>query len=517
MPVTWAARAFVVSRLMRIAVACLLGFGALSAAAQTVTRPLTSLRAPRGAAAPSNALIIELSAREALSGVHLQIASDAEPETGARYVVWVNGAQVTQVDAKSAIQTIALSPEHFVPGSNSIQLARVPHSATVTGRAAYSDVAHISDAHSSITLDFAGLRPNQTPTLAQLPLAFDARTWMPRNVTVVLGREPPSPQQLRAAALAVGSIAARMPQVAVTAAYEGGRAIVKRNDPDSWAIDKNAARAGDVLVVGTRKALADALPASITQIINGPFLGVYPANDGKSVVVVLSGITEIDCLHAAQAFADTSTEFPARTDMTLDPTTAIHGPPAHLAVSLEKPDSALVRAALNFAAIRARATGVLVDFAFMLPSDVENIDLFFGSATSLDARVLRQLPAFPVLQPGQVVSLEGHSGGRPFVAVLGSSDASVAHAVDMLRQSAVWSVFAHGATLFDTTSKSAKPLTVAERSSVARVRLLLADPVMFCYVLTALLVLSYIFLNITLKEQVDARFDPTCNSDRPPK
>jgi hypothetical protein len=519
MPVMWAARASVVNRLVRATVvAWLLGLGALSATAQTVTRPLSSLPSPDGAAAAAHALVVELSAREALSGVRLQLASDVVPEAGAQYVVWVNGAQVARADAKGPVQTIIpLSPQAFAPGTNSIQLARVPHSAKITAETAYSDIAPIDHARSSISLDFEGLRPNPAPTLAQLPLAFDARSWMPRTVTVALGSELPSPQRLQAATLAVESIAARMRQVDVTVAYKGTSPVVKRDDSGSWDIDKDTARAGDVLLVGTRSALQDALPDAVTEGINGPFLGVYAANEGRSIVVVISGITETDCLRAAQAFADASTVFPEHADMTLDAAAAIHAPPAHLVISLGHPDTELVRAGLNFAAVRVRATGALADFTFAFPGDFASTDFFFGSAASLDARLLRQLPAFPPLQPGHAVSMTGNAGAHRFVAVLGGNEAAVGHAIERLREPAVWSQFAQGATLFDSANGSAKPLALAERSGIARLRLLLADPLVFWGVLTTLLALSYIFLNVTLKEQVKKRFDASSFSDLSPK
>lgn len=472
MPVIWAAKVSMVSALLGAAVACLLGLGTLSAAAQTVTRPLSALPSAAGAATAARALVVELSAREVLSGVHLELASKVAPDPGAQYVVWVNGTEVARIDATGAVQ--------------------------------------------SITLDFAGLRPNPAPTLAQLPLAFDARSWMPRNVTVVLGRESPSPERLRAAALAVESIATRMRQVDVTVAYESGRAAGKRNGSGSWKLDENATRS-DVLLVGTRNALEDVLPAAAAQAIDGPFLGIYAANEGRSVVIVLSGITEADCLRAAQAFTDASTVLPAHADMTLDAAMAIHVPPAHLAMALANPDATLVRAALNFSSVRARATGVVADTTFTLSSDLANTDFFFSPATPVGARLLRQLPPLPLLQPGQAVSVTGHSGTHPFVAVLGGSDAAVGHAVGMLRRPAIWSLFAQGPTIFDTTAESAKPLAIAARTPVARLRLLLADPIVFSSVLATLLALSYVVLNMTLKEQVKKRFDQSALATEPTK
>jgi hypothetical protein len=508
MRATSCAKAFMAKWLVCALTACLLSLATLSATAQTVTRPFSSLRPTGGAAAAAHALIVELAPREALSGVHLRVASAAAPQAGARYVVWVNGAQAAKVDANEAEQTLALSPGAFMPGTNSIQLALVPRSAAISAETALTHVAPIDDARSSVTLDFAGLRPNTTPTLAQLAEAFDGKAWMPRTVTIEFGRDPASPEQLRAAALAVQGIAARMRQVDVKAAYRNESSIVAGDhDPASWAIAPEAARAGDILLVGTRAALADALPASVASAITGPFLGVYSAYEGKSVIVVLSGVTDADCVHAALAFADTATVFPARSAIALGDVTALHAPQTHLAVSLGRERSALVRAALNFAAIRVRATGAPADFTFTLSGESTHTDLFFGRDTALATRLRRQLPVYPPLQPGQAVSLPGSVGTQRFVAVLGSDDASVARAVDMLRQPAIWSLFTKGATLFDTAAESAVPLALARRSPVAALRLLLADPKVFWSVLVALLILLFVFLNIALKAQVAKRLD----------
>jgi hypothetical protein len=511
-----------VSRLVHLLVSCLLSIGAVSAPAQTATRPLSAIRPASGAAAAAHALIVELSPREALSGVHLHLATNVAPPAGARYVVWVNGVQATQVAADGLEHTIALSPRAFVPGINSIQLALVPRLAPIAAETASSYIAPLDDARSFISLDFAGLRPNPAPTLAQLPVAFDRRAWMPRTVTVEFGRLP-APEQLRAAALAIQGIAARMRQVDITAAYERKGAFVSARDPASWHIDDEAARAGDVLLVGPRDALTDMLPSPVARAITGPFLGVYSVDEGKSLVIVLSGVTDADYVRAAQAFAETGTVLPARSAIQLDAAAVVHPPQSHLAISLEEPNSALVQAALNFAAIHVKRTDVLTDFSFTSSIDDPSTRLFFGSATALDTRRLRQLPIFPPLRPGQAVSLPDSPdspGGQGFTAIVGSGPASVARAIAMLRKPAVWSLFNSGATLFDTTAGSAQQLEAAKRSPVARLRLLLAVPEVFWSVLVGLLALSYVFVNVALKAQAARRFDlgnRSSVSSAPPK
>ena len=494
-----------VRRLVFAMGACMAGFAAMTAMGQTVTRPFSALRPPSGPAAAAHALIVELSPREALSGVHLYIQPTTPPPVSAQYVVWVNGMQVATADASDAGQTLAIAPQSFLPGVNSIQLARVPRSTTVSRETALANAAPVDDGRSSVALDFAGLCANTAPTLAQLPVAFDRRAWMPRTVAVELGDKPPSPGQLRAAGLAVQGIAARMRQVDVRAVYHDRNTAFARNDnPTSWEIAQNAAHDGDVLIVGVRNALVDMLPAFVERAVSGPFLGIYPANDGKSVIIVISGVTDADCARAAQAFADSTLVFSARNAITLDDATAVHAPPTHLAVSIAQ-DPSLVSAALNFAAVHARETGAPADFTFAFSREIANFDFLFGQDSALNATLRREVPPFPPLQTGQAVSVVVRSDMRRRVALLGSDGASVERAVEMLREPATWALFNRGPVLFNTAEGAAVPFAVTKRSPAAALRVLLADPLVFWSTLLALLVLSSICAHIALKAQVARR------------
>lgn len=486
-------------RFARVAAACLLGIVAPYATAQTVTKPFSALRASDGTAAAAGALVVELSAREALAGVHLRLASRVAPQAGARYVIWVNGAEAAQVEAQGTEQIVALPLQAFAPGINSIQLAQVPSGGADT---VLSTPARVDDVRSSVSLDFAGLRPNPAPTLAQLSVAFDRKAWMSRTLNVELGSKPPSSEQLRAAALAMQSIADRMRQVEVHANYSGSRAMTRVRAPGSWGIDEKSA--SDLLMVGTRQTLSGVLPSSVAAEVTGPFIGVYPADAGKSLRLVISGLTDADCLRAAQVFAVNATAFPAKPSMTVD-AASVRTPGERLALSLERPDPALIQAALNFIAIRARATDVAADPTFALSPEHADTGFLFGRFDSLSPDQLHQLPAVPPLQPGQAVSLTRDEDSRRFVALLGDSDASVAAAVNMLRDPAVWTLFEHKPALFDTTVLSATPFATARRSAVANIRLLLAEPKVFWSALFALLALAYVFLNSALKAQVASR------------
>ena len=156
---------------------------------------------------------------------------------------------------------------------------------------------------------------------------------------------------------------------------------------------------------------------------------------------------------------------------------------------------------------RVRATGAIADGPVGFSSDPSGADVFFGKDSALSARVRRHLPVYPPLQPGQAVSVPGQGKGLSSVAIVGVRNDAVARAVEMLRQPGAWSLFMQHATLFDTRAGTMTPLAVATRSPLAQVRLFLADPVAFWSVLAALLLASFVFVNLALKLQVAHRLD----------
>jgi len=493
-----------------------IAFAAIAGYAQSVSRPFMALRPASGAAAAAHALVVELSPREVVSGAHLDIMSNSAPPAGARYLVWINGALAVNVEATGAHQTLDLAPNAFAPGVNTIQVALAPNGAPVTNELALTAPAPVDDTKSNLLLDFAGMRANPAPTLAQIPLAFDPRGWLPRTVAVDLGQDAgaPMPAQLQAASLAVQSIAARMRQTDVTVAYRSEGSIADwSRDRQSWGIAKEDAAAGDTLPIGTRATLAHELPASVAQAVTGPFIGIYPANAGRSVVVVISGETDADCLRTARVFADQAASLPTSAAMVIDSGSGSvaradgnrAGRATHLAIALAEADPALVRAALRFAAVRAKATGEMADFSFRYGIDVAASDYFFGQDATLSRKLRSRLPLYAPLQPGQVVSFPAHIGDRSFIAMIGVRNAALASAVQMLREPAAWARFTQQATLFDTRTQTALPLAVARRSLLAQVRLFLADPLTFWSVLAALLLASFVFVNLALKAQVAAR------------
>lgn len=508
-------RSFMVSRLARTAAALaivVIGFAAAAAHGQTATRPFAALRPASGPAATAHALVVELSPREVLSGAHVELAPKGVLPIGSRYAVWVNGKLAATADARDGDtrQTLPLAPNAFAPGVNTIQLALASRAVPLTNDIAITAPAPVDDTRSALSLDFAGLRPNPAPTLAQIPLAFDARAWLPRTVTVDLGQGEVVPEELDAATLAVQAIAARMRQVNLTVAYRSASTLAQwSRDPQSWGIAEEDTAAGDVLLVGTRATLSRELPASVAGAVTGPFVGLYPANAGKSVVVVISGLTDVDCVRAARMFADTSASLPPRPAMVVGGGTTVRASATRVAVTLAESDPALVRAVLRFAAVRAKTTGEVAEFASRYSGDASGTNFYFGQDSALSSKLRRHLPSYAPLQPGQAVSLPAHIGAQPFVAIVGVRNAAVAGAVDMLRKPAAWSLFTQRATLFDTRAESAIALATAARSPLAEIRLFLADPVAFWSVLAALLLASFVFVNLALKAQVAGRLDAT--------
>jgi hypothetical protein len=241
------------------------------------------------------------------------------------------------------------------------------------------------------------------------------------------------------------------------------------------------------------------------QAVTGPFVGIYPVNEGRSVVVVISGESDADCAAAARYFADRSAAWPSSAAMVLRRGAAAPSPASSLTLALADDDPALVRAALRFAAVHARATGSVADFPIRFSVDTSGANLFFGRDSSVPARLRRHLPIYAPLQPGQTVSLPTRLDGQPFVAIVGARNATVADAVDMLRVPATWALFMQHATLFDSRSQTAVPLAIARRSPLAVARLVLSDPLVFWSVLGALLLASFVFVNLALKAQVAGR------------
>jgi hypothetical protein len=519
-------RFFMASRLARFATALFFTFAAIAGHAQSVARPFAALRPASGAAAAAHALVVELSPREVLSGAHMELSASTAPPAGSHYLVWINGALAVNVEASGVHQTLDLAPNAFAPGVNTVQLALAPNGASAANELALSAPAPLDDANSMLSLDFAGMRPNAAPTLAQIPLAFDSHAWLPRTLAVDLGQDAtaPSTAQLQAASLAVQSVAARLRQVDVAVTYRSERSIAQwRRDPESWGVAEEDLAAGDTVLVGTRAALSRELPASIARAVTGPFIGIYGANAGRSVVVVISGDTDADCLRAAQVFSDPTASLPARAAMVIDRGDARRANAAYptpVAMALAEQDPALVRAALRFAAVRAKATGEIADMSFRYGTDVAGVNYFLGQDASLSRNLRRRLPVYAPLEPGQAVSLPVHGGARSFIALIGVRNAVLAGAVGMLRKPATWALFTQHATLLDTRSQTAVPLAIARRSPLAQVRLFLADPLSFWSVLGALLLASFVFVNLALKAQVAARLEvsaPKAAPDTPGK
>ena len=517
-----------VERLVRLVVACIGSCAALCAMGQTVNVPFSALRPTSGEAAAAHALVVELSPREALAGVHLHLALAEAPQPGMRYVAWVNGNQVadTDTDTNRALQTLALSTPAFEPGVNSIQLALVARDAPLDARLdpdiARRNAAPVDDARSSVSLDFAGLRPNPAPLLSQLPIAFDRRARLPRTVTVELaaGKRPAeslAAESLAAAAWAVQAIAVQMSHSDVMVRYRHAADEAGRNASDgpseAFASDA-AARAGDVLIVGPRDALHGTVPATIERAIAGPFLGIFPANDGKSVVVVISGQTGSDCLTAARAFAqalsDRGGALPNTAQATVRDAGSIGSSQPRLTVSLANDDPALMQAALSFAALDARHRGAMTDMDFHFGGRIDNAGLYLGPQSALPRNVMRRLPTFHAPGPGQAVSLRqglptDTSPGTPLVALLGSDDSSAARAVDMLRDPKVWALFSQTSTLFDTRSSTAHALPTLPHSWIGTLHLLVTDHAVFWPLLGGLLLIAFFTLNLTLKVQTQKR------------
>lgn len=169
----------------------------------------------------------------------------------------------------------------------------------------------IDPIRSSITVNYAGLRPNLTPRLTQLHTAFDKRAWAPLPLAVVVGTEQVNKSQMSAAAMAIQGIALRKGYRPVSVdMFNANTAVALRpQDGRFGKLNPAVAQGHDVLFIGTRAELGRYLDSEITGVMNGPFVGVFSLNEGATVALVVSGTTNEELMQAARAVGNPDYKF----------------------------------------------------------------------------------------------------------------------------------------------------------------------------------------------------------------
>lgn len=169
----------------------------------------------------------------------------------------------------------------------------------------------IDPLRSSITVNYAGLRPNLTPRLTQLHTAFDRRAWAPLPLAVVVGTEQVNKSQLSAAAVAVQGIALRKGYRPVSVdVFNANTAVALRPQDGRFGKLNPAVTEGhDLLLIGKRAELSRYLDTEVAGVMNGPFVGVFSLNEGATVALVVSGNTDEELMQAARAVGNPDYKF----------------------------------------------------------------------------------------------------------------------------------------------------------------------------------------------------------------
>lgn len=283
-----------------------------------VTRTLEDLGSPRQSlkltgVTAAYSFSLPISPREnVVSGVlHLETTnSTALIQKRSELAVSVNGKILAQYqldpEHTQALHDIVLGPDSLKPGYNDIRISVVQHYTDDCENPLSPELwTQIDGARSSITLGVQGFNANPGPRLTQLSTAFDRRGWVSRRLTVVSGSDSPTEPELSAAALAVQGLSLRLDYrplgidvlTARAAQTNGGAGKFPGLSPVTFT-------GKDVLLVGKRAEISRYLSADLYSIASGPFVGAFAANEGDSVVIVVTGSTDAELLRAAKSLAN---------------------------------------------------------------------------------------------------------------------------------------------------------------------------------------------------------------------
>lgn len=299
--------------------------GATTAQSQSVTKTFAEMGTGREPLRLNTwqagyTLKLPLSPREVLTGAKLVLAtanSTALIKSRSELSVRINGHMIAQyaLDPQNTVQTreIALPSEFLKAGYNDIFFNVVQHYTYDCEDPSSPELwTEINPLQSSVTLNFAGLKPNLEPRLSQLHIAFDRRGWLPRPLSVVSGTEHVSEAQMAAAALVVQGLALRMGYRPLELdVYGAATGSALKPEPTRFpGLSSAVVKGRDVLLVGRRAELSRYLDPELYQLTGaGPFVGVFPALQGESLVLVVSGNTDEELMTAARSLAEPSFKF----------------------------------------------------------------------------------------------------------------------------------------------------------------------------------------------------------------
>ncbi len=265
-------------------------------------------------------LKLPLSPREILTHASVTLStanSTALIKSRSALSVRVNGHMLSQyaLDPADTIQTrqIDIPVEYLKPGYNEVFFGVVQHYTYDCEDPSSPELwTEINPMQSTVNLSFAGFKPNTNPRLSQLHIAFDKRGWLPHPLSVVTGTEHVSEAQMAAATLVVEGLGLRMGfrplDIDVYGASTGS--ALKPEAGKFPGLSSAVVKGRDVLLVGRRSELSRYLDPEIYALTSaGPFVGVFPAQDGDSLILVVSGTTDEELMTAARSVAEPDFKF----------------------------------------------------------------------------------------------------------------------------------------------------------------------------------------------------------------
>lgn len=262
---------------------------------------------------------LPLSPREAMSDamLHLDtVNSTALIRSRSELSVRVNGRVLAQYaldpERTRMYRDIPIPMELLKPGFNDVEIGVVQHYTYDCEDPASPELwTEIDPLRSGITLNFKGYRPNLNPRLTQLHTAFDRRGWVPRRLSVISGTETLHDGTLAAAATVVQGLGLRLEYrpLAVDVFTAHAAQALQRGAGRLPGLAPNLYHGKDVLLIGKRADLSRYIDGEVYSLMSGAFVGVFSANDGDSVVLVVSGETDEQLMQAARSVADPDFKF----------------------------------------------------------------------------------------------------------------------------------------------------------------------------------------------------------------
>lgn len=289
-----------------------------AAAELKISRSFEELGSPRQAlklagVSASYSFSMPVSPRERVIGGTLHIEttnSTALIQKRSELSVSVNGEILAQYQLDPAqtraIHDLDLPTTALKPGYNNVRINVVQHYTDTCENPLSPELwTQLDGKRSGVTLTIAGNVPNSGPRLTQLGSAFDRRGWVPRRLAVVTGSDGMTESELSAAGIAVQGLGLRLDYrplgvdvfTAVTAQAATGSGSFPGLAPKTF-------QGRDVLLVGKRAEIARYLDQGLYGMVSGPYVGVFSANSGDSVVIIVSGSTDDELMQAARSLGN---------------------------------------------------------------------------------------------------------------------------------------------------------------------------------------------------------------------